>query len=246
MAEPRHLARAPIVEAVIELRVKLPAAFQVEEFLSLQEVLAERYPEVKKVRRFEHSFGVIGGKPFMEEKDEGFQACRFQSSDGRNVAQFRRDGFSFSRLKPYTRWEAIYAEAMDLWELYKTKASPEVVTRIAVRYINHVEIPLFVELSDYLTTMTLVPEQLPQEVTEFLNSMVVYDKESRASARITQALGPEVTPGRRLIILDIDAFKRVELEADSPDIPDILEQLRQLKNRIFFGIITEKTASLYE
>ena len=35
----------------------------------------------------------------------------FTSADGKQVVQYRLDGFTFSRLRPYTRWEEVFAEA---------------------------------------------------------------------------------------------------------------------------------------
>ncbi len=45
-----------------------------------------------------------------------------KTPDRLNVAQFRRDGFTFNRLRPYTKWEEIRPEALRLWQLYTAKA----------------------------------------------------------------------------------------------------------------------------
>ena len=60
----------------------------------------------------------------------------FTSVDGRQVVQARLDGFTFSRLKPYDKWESLRDEARELWQHYVQIASPETVTRVALRYIN--------------------------------------------------------------------------------------------------------------
>lgn len=245
MAEPRHLASAPITEAVIDFRVKLSPSFQAEEFLSLEKELAERYPTFKRLQEFRQTIE-IKEIPITESMTK-LRGVRLESSEGRNVVQFRIDGFTFSRLKPYTRWEEVFAEAMEVWQLYKAKALPELVTRLAVRYINHMQLPLpIIELSEHLTSAPRIPADLPQEISNVLTRVVVNAPEIAASANITQALEQSVRPDHITLLLDIDAFKRVEMEVGSDNISIILQQLRHLKNRIFFGLITEKTARLYE
>ncbi len=43
-------------------------------------------------------------------RDEGIQGYFYKSDDGKNIARFRKDGFTFSRLKPYTDWESVLVE----------------------------------------------------------------------------------------------------------------------------------------
>ena len=45
--------------------------------------------------------------------------------------------------------------------------------------------------------------------------------------------------------LDIDAFKETKFVPDSPDVWAYLDDLRELKNRLFFGAIEEAAAELY-
>ena len=52
------------------------------------------------------------------------------------VAQFTRNGFVFSRLKPYEGWETFEAEAKRLWCIYRELAEPSEVQRLGVRFIN--------------------------------------------------------------------------------------------------------------
>jgi uncharacterized protein (TIGR04255 family) len=75
---------------------------------------------------------------------------------------------------------------------------------------------------------------------------VVYDAECGATAVLTQAL-EQVTEGRPLpVILDIDVFRETKYTANSPDIWNYLDELRALKNRFFFGALTEEAVELYE
>jgi uncharacterized protein (TIGR04255 family) len=247
MARQRHLNKAPIVEAIIDFRVKLASDFDVTKLASLKETLLVDYPVVQERRAFEAGVEVAGKQVQQMFEDKGLLGYLFRSGDEKNVAQFRRDGFTFSRLKPYTEWETVLAEAKRLWTLYSVKAAPELTTRIAVRYINQLPIPLPIQdFADYLTAPPRVPETLPQEVSHFMTRVVVCDAATDIRANIIQALQSTAKPEYATIVLDVDVFKQRESGFEESEIWSTFEQLRELKNRIFFDSISEKTAGLFE
>ncbi len=247
MVRQRHLSNAPITEAIIDFRVKLPADFDTKEFLSLSAHLSDRYPSNEPRRIITGAFGMEkGGKPFIQPpEDKGIQGYFYKSADGKNIAQFRLDGFTFNRLNPYSDWNTVLSEAQNLWELYVSKSEPEVVTRIAVRYINRLELRLPInDFGDYLTAPPKVPDSLPQEVSQFLTKVVI--REGDITANIIQALEKSPKPEHIGIILDIDVFKLLELGINRENIWAEFEQLHAMKNLIFFESITERTVRLYE
>ncbi len=102
MASPRHFDHAPITEAIIDLQVKLPKDFEVEQLATLKDKLRDRYPKVEEHRLIRGTFELKAGKPTSQSADLGLRGFFFRSGDPVNVAQFRIDGFTFSRLRPYT------------------------------------------------------------------------------------------------------------------------------------------------
>lgn len=246
MAKQRHLSNAPITEAIIDFRVKIPSGFDTEKLLSVTDDLSTSYPKSEPRKIITGSFGIEKGKPFVQPpKDEGIQGYFFKSEDEKNIAQFRVDGFTFNRLQPYLNWETVLSEAKNLWKLYLSKAEPEVITRIAVRYINRLELRLPInDFSEYITAPPTVPDSLPQEVSQFLTKVVIH--EGDITANIIQTLDKSPKPDHIRIILDIDVFIFNELGIRMEDIWTDFEKLHKMKNRIFFESITEKTARLYE
>ncbi len=246
MARHRHLKNAPIVEAIIDLRVKNPSSFRVTDFLSLKEDLKKEYPIVED-RRLVEVGGKIEGKQIEQTIiDKGITGYFFKTSDSKNVAQFRIDGFTFSRLSPYPEWETVLSEAKRLWGLYSIKCLPELITRIAVRYINRLDLPLPMgDFAEYLTAPPTVPVSLPQGVSQFLTRVVIHDAD--ITANIVQTMISSPKADHVGIVLDIDVFNQKEDTGfEESSIWPEFEKLRDLKNRIFFGSITEKTARLYE
>lgn len=245
MATQRHLKNAPITEALIDLRVILPSDFDAQEFSKLSEELSPRYPKKEPRKRVTGSFGVQDGKPFTgPTEDKGIYGYYYKSEDERNIVQFRLDGFTFNRLHPYTKWKSVISKAKNVWELYCSVAKPEQITRVAVRYINRLELRLPIDFEHYLTAPPKIPDALPQELSHFLTRMVIH--EAGITANIIQSLDRSTKPDHGVIILDIDVSKIEKFGFDKENVWSEFEQLRKFKNRIFFESITEKTARLYE
>jgi len=247
MARQRYLKNAPIVEAIIDFRVKLPTKFEVKTLVSIKEMLGDSYPQMEERREFEAGVRIKDKRVEHMIEEKGLQGYFFKSPDGKNVAQFRKDGFTFSRLKPYTNWQDVLAEAKNLWRLYVDRTSPDLVTRIAVRYINQLDIPLPIEdLAKYLKAPPTMPKNLPQELCQFLTRVTIRDPKSDIMAHIIQALERSSKRDYATVILDIDVFKQKESGFEELEIWQTFEQLRNLKNRIFFSSITETSARLFE
>jgi uncharacterized protein (TIGR04255 family) len=247
MFAPRHLPKAPITEALVDIRVKLPADTELAKLGSIHELIVDQYPKRKERRRREFSFEFKEGEPPNQAATDITDGYFYISRDDKQVVQVRLDGFTFSRLKPYEKWETMRDEARRLWQLYVKFASPEFITRIAVRYINHLNIPLpFLDFAEYLTAPPIVPPDLPQGVASFLTRVVIIEPNLGASAAITQALEPQAQKDFITIILDIDVFKQTQFALDSNETWDLLEDFRHFKNKIFFGSVTERTLRLCE
>ncbi len=246
MAKARHLKNAPIVEAIIDFRARLPVGFDVKkEFSSLKKELSGRYKKVEKGWLITGSIEVKDAKPVVEtHEDEDIKGYRFTSRDKKEVAQFRIDGFTFSRLHPYTKWEMVLDESKRLWELYSSRSSPQVIERISVRYINRIDMPLEGDLEEYFTASPVLPKTLPQILRQFFIRLVVREKDLEASIIQTQVQSPKT--GHVGIILDVDVFKENVKGISEKSIWPTINRMRELKNRVFFELITEKTARMFE
>lgn len=247
MATQRHLDNAPIVEAIVDLRVRLPAEFEVRTLDSIKDSLGESYPKMEERCEVETGIKVSGKRIEQVVHEKVLQGYVFKTPDRRQVAQFRSDGFTFSRLKPYTNWTDVLAEARRLWSLYRDRVSSGLVTRVAVRYINQLDIPLPIQdLAKYLNAPPTIPRGYPQELHKFLTRVTVRDQEYDIMAHVIQALERGTKKSCVTVILDIDVFKERESGFGEPEIWSMFERLRDLKNRIFFDSIGEETARLFE
>jgi len=242
MVRVRHLNNAPIAEAIIDFKIRLPDSFNVKkEYSSLRKELASKYTKVEE--RATGSIEIKDGKPKIRSGRRNISGYRFTSRDKKEVAQFRIDGFTYSRLNPYTKWELVIEEAKKLWDLYRSRSHGFVVERISVHYINQIDIKVGDQLEDYFTSSPKLPENLPQTFGHFFSSLGFQEKSLYVMVIQTAIESPNKDHAR--IILDIDVFKEITKEIKEITLWKNIEKMRELKNRIFFEMITEKTVRLY-
>ena len=248
MPTPRYLKNAPITEALIDFRVKARSDVRPEDFAAVKDRVSNRLSKVEEMRGLQATIQLQKGQgqpPLVKEL--GLLGYFFKSADEKVVAQFRIDGFTFNRLRPYTSWEDIFPQAMNFWRLYSDSAKPVAVIRLAVRYINHIPLPPGGEkFENYLRAAPQVPPELPQYVSSFLTRVTLHNPEDAIAAHVTQALQLTGDAQRLTVILDIDAHKEGEFSVEDPAIERTLNQLRAFKNLIFFNSVTEETLMQFE
>lgn len=247
MTSALHLNKAPIVEGLIDIRVKPADGFQPDGLLAISDLIKEQYPAHKEALRLEASFQFKAGQSPEQSLIQEKIGYRFDSLDGKHVLQVQHGGFTVSRLKPYETWESLLAETRRLWTFYVSVAKPQAITRVATRYINRIDLNMAgLDFDDYLATPPNIPKSLPQAIREFLSRIVVRDEETDALLILTQALeSPNVTAKTIPVIIDIDVLKEVTYPIESEDYWELLSKFRVLKNKAFFGCLTDKSLELF-
>jgi uncharacterized protein (TIGR04255 family) len=237
---------APITEALIDIRAELPDSASLGNLEKLHDLIVAEYPGKKSRKKFEAQIQ-------LKEEQEPLKTTTFQqdgyffsSRDGKRIVQYRLDGFGFNRLRPYSRWEDLRDEARRAWDIYVAHINPVAVSRLAVRYINSIEIPSkSFDYDDYFTAVPKIPDGLPQVLQHFFTRTVVPFPQQGATAVVIQTPSEKQDPLNSAIILDIDVFMEKSLPPESKIIWGIFEELRDIKNEIFFKSIKEKTKELF-
>jgi uncharacterized protein (TIGR04255 family) len=248
MAKQRHLRNAPITEALIDFRVTPREGLTFAGLKNAIEAVDSGYYVKSPIS--EGTFALTlapEGKP-QTAAESAQVGLRLHSADEKYVGQFRLAGFTLSRLPPYEKWENLLEEARRLWAIYVESLAPTRVVRVATRFINNLNLPLEPgeSFQTYLHKLVDVPEEAPQAVEAFFQRFRLVDSARGARVILTLALDGMPAGGPAPVILDIDAFIAAKLNPLDRELWTILERLRELKNRSFFGTITEPAAELYE
>lgn len=246
MIAQRHLNNAPIKEALIDIRTQFPVEVEAASFDIPDDAIHDQFPTKEAIQNRTFGISIEAGQATTTTIDKGVIGYKYTSEEKNKIVQFRTDGFTYSQLEPYNNWETMRDEAISAWNIYTGNIKPEGVTRLALRFINVIRLPLPVnDFSKYLVSPPVLPEELPDKISSFLTRIVMHETDLDATCVFTQAL-EGVNDEHAPIVLDIDVFISGQFDIGKDDIWGHLDNLRDFKNSVFFESITEDTAELFQ
>ena len=167
------------------------------------------------------------------------------TADSAWTVDFRRDGVTFRRQSPYPSWAEFADKARPLVEAFLSTAKPDRLVRLGLRYIfycrGHHRDP-----GDYFGSLPSLPDSLGLTVRRLLSSVAARDVESGFSLEVTHFLLDDLEPERTGYLLDIGVSSDNRFHPEADRMWGTFEQLRELKNRVFFELITDRNARLHE
>jgi len=235
---------APITEAVLDIKVQLQEPVALNDMREFHTAIKARFPDESEKRIFHANLRMEKDSTFTQGQNQAV-GYLFRSQQDRKAVQYSFDGFAFNKFNPYEKWSTFKSEAKELWETYLTKIEPKKIVRIALRYINRIEVPLTMkDFSDYILTGPEIAPKIAQKISNFLTRIELLNNEIPATAVITQTMDKPTKSQKLPLILDIDVFSQVEYGKNMNKIWDDFEKIRIFKNEIFFNSITDKTKEL--
>jgi uncharacterized protein (TIGR04255 family) len=240
--------KAPITEALLDIQVVSPEAADNAKLADFHRYIEERFPEKQEREVWTQEIKLKHGEAPKTEAAGGVSGYFFKSADKGKLVQVRKNGFTFHKLRPYENWETFRDEAKELWERYRQHVCPTNVSRLGLRYINRIEVPLPIkDFRDYCLLFPDIPPEIPQSLMELFLRFVVPDSESRSNGIVTVTFEPPTSEANVLgLILDIDVFQQFTvLSPDNDTLWKTFETLREYKNRIFMSSTTESAKKLF-
>jgi len=242
MQSRKHYSRAPITEALIDLRVELPDGVTLST-LDLDAGITADYPMRQELMSFQGP--MVASSSVEATASQNQVGYIFSSSDQTQIFQSRLDGFTFSRFTPYDGWETFRDEAKRLWSMYQSVTNPKGIVRLALRYINRLDLPSPLEdLKDYLRTVPEVSPDLPQGLSGYFMQLQIPQEDLSSQLILNQAIIPPSSPDVFSILLDIDLVRETDLPNDYAALWHILEQLHSRIDQVFESCITDRIREL--
>lgn len=238
----RQYSRAPLTEAIIDLKVILPSDITISKLAEVEADVRNSFPNKEAIYT-----GTVLLQPDSTTPINATQQVNgflFRSTDKTKVFQVTLNGFTFNRLSPYTSWEDFRNDAKQAWEIYRKACRPEVVIRAGIRFINRLDLPgPPLDLKEYLRIAPEVTPDLPKtQINSFFLQLQIPQEDCMLV--VSEALVPPVQPGTVAIILDFDLFREQIWKSDDSALWEYLEKLRTLKNVAFEASITNKMREL--
>lgn len=239
--------RPPITEAVIDIHFAEAADQSTIEKVSKS--YSSSYPREEVLKRIgvEFQFSVDGRGALPKPIEDGALRHRRASDDNSELLLLAGASFTVSQLAPYPGWEEFFGRFQRDWSKLKAAAGYRKISRIGVRYINRLDIPIkesVVTVSDFLKLFVEVPEDFGQ--------LQAYGAQAQfalpdINCALTVNTGSVVPPllEHFSVILDLDIVRAAELPQRDDEIFDMLEQIRKKKNEIFEASITDEARKVF-
>lgn len=232
---------APSIEAAIHWVAPAGKKLNPE---ALRAELTQRlpdYPILQPQQDIQMGMGVPEGSPECVQRVQ-WNGFRLQDAQNHHVMQFMPNGVVFSRLEPDEQWETFTAEALRIWQLFLELAEPKIIERLGVRHINRIPLENSEQPSTYikmephaLLGLNISPENFFYQDTYHVPDYPY----SIHWVRTIQSPQQSVSLSHKALIVDIDIFTTQLLQLDQDALTQRLQEMRWLKNKIFFSSITE-------
>lgn len=236
----------PITEAVIEIKFSTPLESNV--FEKLNRKFNKNYPEDKAIRNVLVSLTVTGGNPHPQPSaSEGTSGHRRSSSDMTELLVWWPNSFVASQLAPYPGWDVFMARFTRDWKASKRSRGFREINRVGVRFINRIDIPIdngTVEHEQYLNIYPKLPDSI-EAVDSYAVQTLSRIDDIHCILTINSASVPSPVLGFASFILDIDIAKVADLPQNDRELFQLLDQIRDWKNRIFEDCIDQKARRLF-
>jgi uncharacterized protein (TIGR04255 family) len=172
---------------------------------------------------------------------------RFQSNSEPVLIQVGQNLLTVNHLKPYISWEEFLPSVEMGFHAYREVVKPTIIHRIALRYINRIEITSDrIHLEDYFEFRPFIGQKKLQDLAAFTLGIQIPHEGARDMLNIQLASVDSGTSNTVAIILDL-TYSLVKQGAITLD--DISEWLTNAHSHIedaFEACITDQLRSLFE
>lgn len=225
---PLHYDTAPIVEAVLGFEIDRLPPEKLALLPRMPGEFGDSYRDVKPIER---------GKNVSRLSSQDAEGFVFTSEDGKQLIQARSDGFWFSRLTPYDRWEPFIEEARRTWAIYRDIVGPSGIHTFHVRYVNLFLIPLGIPLHEFFNIYPAVPKR--QKLFSSMLLFVRYDLEE-LPGNLTVVMFPSGPGGNsQSIKIGLDNTFRFKFREESA-VWENIDHIRRVKNDNFQSQLTDR------
>lgn len=187
------------------------------------------------------SLGTVQVNGTQETHKIGFT---YLSPDQKVKLTLSEDGITFTSEERYTGWEHFKSAALDFLDIYAPVLKGNTILRTSIRFVNQFTFKEFDDPAEYFNTIissTSQTDSIPYSLLKY-GFRLTLDVEEGIYSIVNQNVNS--IADKYVYVFDIDVLNRNNIIFDKSSIGDVLEQLRNVKNAIFFNNLTNKTLNL--
>lgn len=237
----------PITEAVIAINFK--SAIRFEDLTIISKKYQKEYPQSQAISNVSFTVDVDdqGSAVPTPKNTQNQKGWRLSSGDVTEILVMWPQSFTISQLAPYVGWDKFLERFVRDWKKFKRHAGQMEISRIGVRYINRIDIPVndgIIEHEKYLNVFPKLPSSLtPLHAFAVQSALKLPD--IGCDLLINSAAVPSPVLNCASFMLDLDIFKAADLPQSDQGIYNLLGEIRNKKNKVFEQCISNRARKLF-
>lgn len=189
----------------------------------------------------------LGVSELTTKTDASLKSMTFKSSDGKKRFSIFADSLIYENEEKYIDWDNFTKDLWNILSIINDKLIDKNVIRLSIRFVNTFVFKEFNEPYDYFKVMISQSDSYDNDLSfpvarygfnltqPIPNSKIYCIQNHNLSMNAEEEY---------LYIFDIDVLNKDELKYNIQDVKTRTEELKNIRNNLFFGAITDKTISL--
>lgn len=238
---------APITEAVIE--IKIDSSLDQAGVEKASAKFRAHYPQDQRIQNVKVAL-LLAPRTRSNPKTQVDRNLghRRSSSDLTQLLVLFPSSLMVSQLAPYPGWDQFYRRFCRDWRIWKKAVGFKTISRIGVRYINRIDIPVLGNNVEHETYLNVYPK-LP-DIIGHVGGYAVQAVSSFEDVGCKLTLNSAVVPAPILdhvsFIVDQDIVREIDPPQSDRAIFQLLNEIRTKKNAVFEACITDRAREIFQ
>lgn len=240
------LSKPPVDVALFQLKYDLGET-ELKNFLKVESQLKEIFP--KRANNVTANIDLpsspipLGVSKITGTSNAKVTSYTFYSANQKSKLTITENSITLVSEDNYEGWDAFETDIEAVLNILSPVLSNYVITRVSIRFINKFTLDNFDNPEKFFKTMISTTEEsvLPYSVKKY-GFRIMLDVDDDTYSIVNQNV--DTVSDKFIYLFDIDVLNRTNSIFDVDLIKNTLSKLREIKNRIFFGNITNNLIEL--
>jgi uncharacterized protein (TIGR04255 family) len=243
-----NLNKPPVVVALFQLKFNT-SSLKLSDFLKFDIQLKRSFPIRKENIKVGINLGdssiPLGLSKISGTSDAKIGSYVYISTDQKIKFELSEDTITYVDENPYKGWNNFKSSALKSFLIIDEILNEVDIIRTSIRFINRFTFSNFDNPQEYFKTLISSSEdnQLPYPLKQYGFRLIMDIPNTDIYSVVNQNV-ENVRSDCYIYTFDIDVLDKQHLVFNKETLPEKMEGLREIKNEIFFGNVTQKTLDL--
>lgn len=237
------LKSPPVILAIFQLKFIHTDNNELDKIITNDKNIRTKFP--LRHDNYHANIGIQGtpvqGISMIKAKaDTKINSYIYSTPDQKKKLIIDHESISFTDESPYQGWDAFKAEVEICLHLLYNQLKDALVNRTSIRFVNKFSFDAFSNPLEYFSKTISSESDIIYPLVKYAFKLQVQVQNTDIAAIVNHALEPNATNNFDYF-LDIDVLDYRQIKFDLSMVNGQMEEIREVKNKIFFDTIKQKT-----